>query len=74
MLLEQAQQTLASICMVLSGSLALVLLYVAIVTHCEESQWKSGYCFRLLSTSVLPLSTPFCLKQTLGVMLVEKLN
>ncbi|BDA49164.1 hypothetical protein COCOBI_13-2740 [Coccomyxa sp. Obi] len=46
----KAMQTLASICMVLSGSVALVLMYTAIVIHCDRTQHSAKYCFRLVST------------------------
>ncbi|CAL8464041.1 g3576 [Coccomyxa elongata] len=46
----KAMQTLASICMVLSGSVALVLVYTAIVIHCDRTQYSAKYCFRLVST------------------------
>lgn len=46
----QAMQTLASICMVLSASVALVLLYTAIVIHCDQKQQSPEYCFRLVFT------------------------
>lgn len=60
LVLEQAMQTLASICMVLSGSVALVLLYTAIVIHCDRTQYSAKYCFRLVSTCVHLCSCMTC--------------